>query len=183
MPLTPCPDCGREVSTAAPACIHCGRPLAAAAPAASAAPPGPAVPDADKPMAGIVTALVLGVLMIIWFLLRDEPSTPEGEEVATLINAVHMLGNTVLIIAALLALAGRQAAHGWIRSLSVVMLLAIPGSMLVAWNIAVAMIAAESATFPEGGRGMLAAIFILATLMQLVPWMLYLYLFRKSRYP
>ena len=26
MPLTTCPDCGREVSTAAPACPHCGRP-------------------------------------------------------------------------------------------------------------------------------------------------------------
>ena len=26
MPLTSCPDCGREVSTAAPACPHCGRP-------------------------------------------------------------------------------------------------------------------------------------------------------------
>src|SRR5579859_7521420 len=26
MALTTCPDCGREVSTAAPACPHCGRP-------------------------------------------------------------------------------------------------------------------------------------------------------------
>lgn len=27
MPLTVCPDCTREVSTAAPACPHCGRPM------------------------------------------------------------------------------------------------------------------------------------------------------------
>jgi hypothetical protein len=26
MPLTPCPDCGREISSLAPSCIHCGRP-------------------------------------------------------------------------------------------------------------------------------------------------------------
>lgn len=30
MPLIACPDCGREVSDAAPACIHCGRPDPAA---------------------------------------------------------------------------------------------------------------------------------------------------------
>ena len=29
MALIACPDCGREVSDAAPACIHCGRPLGA----------------------------------------------------------------------------------------------------------------------------------------------------------
>ncbi len=40
MPLTTCPDCGREISTAAPACPHCGRPNApvVAAPAATPAP-------------------------------------------------------------------------------------------------------------------------------------------------
>jgi uncharacterized membrane protein YdbT with pleckstrin-like domain len=40
MPLTTCPDCGRELSTAAPACPHCGRPNAPvmAAPQMSAAP-------------------------------------------------------------------------------------------------------------------------------------------------
>lgn len=33
MALITCPDCGNSVSDAAPACIHCGRPLAAARPA------------------------------------------------------------------------------------------------------------------------------------------------------
>lgn len=28
MPLVTCPDCRREISDAAPACIHCGRPVA-----------------------------------------------------------------------------------------------------------------------------------------------------------
>src|SRR5688572_13607711 len=31
MSLVPCPDCAQSVSDAAPACIHCGRPLSAAA--------------------------------------------------------------------------------------------------------------------------------------------------------
>ena len=37
MPLTKCPVCGREVSTAATACPQCGHPMHSAAPA----PPGP----------------------------------------------------------------------------------------------------------------------------------------------
>lgn len=42
MPLTTCPDCGREVSTAAPVCPHCGRPtgptVAASQPAQQTGP-------------------------------------------------------------------------------------------------------------------------------------------------
>ena len=38
MPVIACPDCGREVSTLAPACPHCGRP----SPAGTAVPPPPA---------------------------------------------------------------------------------------------------------------------------------------------
>src|SRR5438270_3936081 len=32
MPLVKCPDCGRDVSSAAPSCPQCGRPMAAVAP-------------------------------------------------------------------------------------------------------------------------------------------------------
>jgi len=44
MPVIACPDCGRDVSTLAPACPHCGRPSPGlSAPAvAGAAPPSPA---------------------------------------------------------------------------------------------------------------------------------------------
>jgi hypothetical protein len=37
MPLIFCPDCGKQVSDAAPACIHCGRPLIASPESAGAA--------------------------------------------------------------------------------------------------------------------------------------------------
>lgn len=44
MPLIPCPDCGKSISDAAPACIHCGRPIA------SAAPPRPPAPSMTPPL-------------------------------------------------------------------------------------------------------------------------------------
>jgi len=43
MALIPCPECKREISSAAPACPHCGFPNpATAAPPVPAAPTGPA---------------------------------------------------------------------------------------------------------------------------------------------
>jgi len=181
MPLIPCPDCGREVSTSAPACIHCGRPLAEPA---SAAVPRAAVPSAasatQKPMPGIVTALVLGVLSIVWLMQRNEPATPEAQDVATIVNTVHMLGTIVLIIGALLALAGHRAAHGMIRGLSFVMIVAICVAMRVVWNVTAPLL---GETEGEVGRGLLGGIVVISTVFQLSPWMLYLYLFRKSRYP
>lgn len=46
MPLVTCADCGREISSLAPACIHCGRPTphVAAAPPPAAAPATPQCP-------------------------------------------------------------------------------------------------------------------------------------------
>ncbi len=46
MALIPCPDCRREVSSAASVCIHCGRPLAAAALESAAPTPPPPLPAA-----------------------------------------------------------------------------------------------------------------------------------------
>jgi uncharacterized membrane protein YdbT with pleckstrin-like domain len=44
MPVIACPDCGRDVSTLAPACPHCGRP----SPAGVAAPPLQAFANTSK---------------------------------------------------------------------------------------------------------------------------------------
>jgi hypothetical protein len=177
MPLIPCPDCGREVSSAAPACIHCGRPLAApAAPDAA-----PAVPAPHKPMAGVVTALVLGVLMIVWVLGREPARSDEMRDVNSVVNAVHTLGNTVLIIGALLSLAGHRAGNRVVRTLSVLMIPAIIGTMVLAWGTIASLTAREFGD--RDASGVLGLITAISTLIQVAPWLLYLYLFRKSRYP
>ncbi|HEX8393041.1 MAG TPA: hypothetical protein VF665_11835 [Longimicrobium sp.] len=51
MALITCPDCGNSVSDAAPACIHCGRPIAAASPRTAAPPAGmpPLFPGPGQP--------------------------------------------------------------------------------------------------------------------------------------
>ena len=181
MPLVPCPDCGREVSAAAPACIHCGRPLAAPVPASSA-PPEAAAPAAEKPMAGIVTALVLGVLMIIWVLRREPGRTEEMREVNSLINTIHTLGNAALIIGALLSLSGHRAANRGVRVLSMLMIAALCGAMLMAWNV-VASLAARELSGEPNATALLGLITAISTAFQVAPWLLYLYLFRGSRYP
>lgn len=149
--------------------------MAEPAPAASAAP------AADRPMAGIITALVLGVLLIVWVLGRDPATTERGREVNSLINTVHTLGNAALIIFALLGLSGHRAANRMVRALSVAMLLAIGGCMLLAWDLARDMLA--GADTPDGSGGFVGAVVAISTAIQLAPWLLYLYLFRTSRYP
>lgn len=64
MPLAACPDCHQSVSTAAPSCIHCGRPMAGAPAASAPAPPAwrpaHAAPDriaSSRQMATIIYAL------------------------------------------------------------------------------------------------------------------------------
>ena len=51
MALVTCPDCRRQISDVAPACIHCGRPMRIAQAPAT----GPGLPDAD-PGTGSVPA-------------------------------------------------------------------------------------------------------------------------------
>lgn len=52
MSLIPCPDCGRDVSALAAACIHCGRPMQAGAAAGVPAPfvAGPECPLCAAPV-------------------------------------------------------------------------------------------------------------------------------------
>jgi membrane protein YdbS with pleckstrin-like domain len=67
MPVISCPDCGRDVSTLAPACPHCGRPSpAAAAPLAVAAPAGGTAFAEETLWRGTPSAVVLlGPLLVI----------------------------------------------------------------------------------------------------------------------
>ncbi|HYH78658.1 MAG TPA: zinc ribbon domain-containing protein, partial [Longimicrobium sp.] len=112
MPLITCPDCGREVSDAAPACPHCGRPFQ----------PTPSTPPAaPKPIAGIVVACVLGVLTLVWTYTRP-PSAPPMDEARGLSNAVHGLGSGLLLIGALMSLGGHRWGNTVVRATSFLMI-------------------------------------------------------------
>jgi hypothetical protein len=181
MPLTPCPDCGREVSTAAPGCIHCGRPMAApAAPLARPAPAVPREPEAEKPMWGIVTALVLGVMGIIQAMDRPEPPSEAMRNVSFVVSTLHMTGNAALIIFALMSLAGQRAAHRAVRALSVGMIILICATMLLAWRVVVGLNAGDPQPLSPG---LLMGAAAVTALFQAAQWLLMLFLFRRSRYP
>jgi membrane protein YdbS with pleckstrin-like domain len=67
MPVISCPDCGRDVSTLAPACPHCGRPSpAATTPLEAAVPPAGAAFAEETLWRGTPSAVVLlGPLIVI----------------------------------------------------------------------------------------------------------------------
>jgi membrane protein YdbS with pleckstrin-like domain len=67
MPVISCPDCGRDVSTLAPACPHCGRPSPAAAAPLAAAVPAAGTAFAEETLwRGTPSAVVLlGPLLVI----------------------------------------------------------------------------------------------------------------------
>jgi hypothetical protein len=159
-----CSDCGREVSDAAPACPHCGRPLQ---PRPAAAP--------RKPIAGIVIAVVLGVLTLVW--THGHADNPANEDTRQMANAVYMLGYTLLLIGSLMSLGGHRwgnriaRAACWITIPLVLVLFAVIRQELVARHAGDAL--------QPGVQGFM--LFMLG--FALAPWLLYLFLFRKSRYP
>jgi drug/metabolite transporter (DMT)-like permease len=169
MPLAACPDCAREVSTQAPACIHCGRPMATSSSPANLG---------ERPTAGIAAALVLGVLTIVWVVQRDPASSPEMRDANALINAIHVLGNAALLVFALLSLWGHRGANARIRGLCGVMITALCGAMLLLWRTSADL--ADPERTPDW---LLAAVALFSTAVQIAPWLLYLRLFRASRHP
>ena len=65
MALIPCPECGREVSSAAPACPACGYPLhAGSATPASPAPPAEPQSALQSPHLWGRVAMVLGAWLV-----------------------------------------------------------------------------------------------------------------------
>jgi hypothetical protein len=174
MPLTACPDCGREVSTSAPACIHCGRPLAEPAPAAASTPAA-----ADKPMAGIVTAMLLGVPSIVLAVLFpvDRYTSLDVRQVQWLLKGAHVLGNAALLAGVMTSLGGHPRGNRVVRAVSGAMILVLLLAIGVLWTVL------GRHTYVDGGpeRNWTSLIVTVAVILT-APWLLYLFLFRKSRY-
>src|SRR4051794_34659897 len=92
MSVIACPDCGRDVSTLAPACPHCGRPSPGmSAPAGSAAPSTPAAENtlwrgspSWKKLVGklvlIVLTLIIVPLLARFFMMRS-PDLDTGSRI------------------------------------------------------------------------------------------------------
>ena len=114
MPVISCPDCGRDVSTMATACPHCGRPSpAGTAPLASAPPPvaeqtlWQGTPSPTLLMGHIFA--ILAVLIGIPLLTHFFGSTMPGEDRANLIR-FGWIATAIIVTIQLIALA-----IAWIR--------------------------------------------------------------------
>jgi hypothetical protein len=134
---------------------------------------------AERPTAGIATALVLGVLTIVRAAQRDPARSQEMRDANALFNALTVTGNAVLLVLALLSLWGQRRAHARIRGLSAAMIVGLCGIMLLLWRTVVSLTEPRSA----GQYAIVTGLMLAGTALQAAPWILYLRLFRKSRYP
>jgi uncharacterized membrane protein YdbT with pleckstrin-like domain len=118
MPVVTCPDCGRDVSTLATACPHCGRPSAAGGQPIAQSLSQSAVPFHEETLwqgnpswlllIGKLFAMVVTLIAIpvaAWFLATKTPDRPNSNEIMQWgwrITAVLIL---IQLIAFILALA------------------------------------------------------------------------------
>lgn len=67
MPVIPCPDCGRDVSTLAPVCPHCGRPSPAGTTPIVAPPPSAREETlwSGSPSATLLIPQIIGVVIVL----------------------------------------------------------------------------------------------------------------------
>src|SRR4051794_20883513 len=80
MALLPCPDCGRQVSSEAPSCPQCNRPIAPRHPATIAAVPAAetvvweSVPSLKAMLADIMNTLLAAVVLVIAAIWSFDPA-------------------------------------------------------------------------------------------------------------
>ena len=115
MPVVPCPDCERDVSTLAPACPHCGRP----SPAGTAVPSEPRLPATEEtlwrgtPSAIVLLGHFLGVLATL--ILVPLAARLVTASIADIEQASRLTRNAWFLVAALLAIQVLFLAVAWLR--------------------------------------------------------------------
>ena len=94
MPVIACPDCGKDVSTMAPACPHCGRPSpAGTVPITAATAPRAAVEETlwrGNPSAMRLIGRIVGIVLILavvpWIFHLAAAQTPDLERSANIVR-------------------------------------------------------------------------------------------------
>src|SRR5438270_11845165 len=84
MALVQCPDCGSDVSSQAPACPRCGRPMVNQFPIANQSAYVPKKPHKSNPLlTGCAAILGVSVLIAIATAIFDSPSSSRSRSVAS----------------------------------------------------------------------------------------------------
>lgn len=131
-------------------------------------------------MAGIVTALLLGVpSLAVAVLAVPDAYDAEMRPVQWTGKAVHLLGNLPLVAGALMSLAGNARGNRVVRAAAKVMIPVILLLLIWAW----AVLAGKGPADGDTGAPNRAPLILLFAVIGTAPWLLYLYLFRRSRYP
>jgi hypothetical protein len=107
----------------------------------------------------------------------DPPTTEWAAAMQGFSRGAHRFGCTALLIGALLSLAGQRMGNAVVRGTSWVMIGVLGWVVLMAWRHAGPELTAEF------GSGMVVPLMLVLTAFMLGPWLPYLFLFRKSKYP
>lgn len=114
MPVIACPDCGRDVSTLAPSCPHCGRPSPAAmTPILPTSAPPPAKEEtawSGSPsmalLAGRIAGLIVSAIAIPLLAYFIAGLTEDGEQGAGLVTAGWVVTAALVLIFLISIVAG-----------------------------------------------------------------------------
>ncbi|HEU4883930.1 MAG TPA: hypothetical protein VFT45_16845, partial [Longimicrobium sp.] len=133
-----------------------------------------------KPMAGIVAALLLGVTsLVIGLMFITDEYDAEVQRLQWAGKAVHVLGNLPLLAGALMSLAGNARGNRVVRATSKGMVVVILALLLWTWIV----LAGRGPADGDIGKRSWAPLILFFAAIGTAPWLLYLFLFRKSRYP
>jgi hypothetical protein len=134
----------------------------------------------DKPMLGIAAALLLGLpSLVVAVAAVPDAYDAAMRPVQWAGKAVHLLGNLPLVAGALMSLAGNARGNRVVRATAKVMIPVILVLLIWGW----VALAGRGMGDGDVGETNWAPLILLFAVIGTAPWLLYLYLFRGSRYP